>query len=206
MSIDLLARWALDSYAYNRDADDSLLEPLLTVVGGDYDALTTVGDVRMAEHAVDQLAFLIGYVGYPCDAVYVTCTWESLSIERPVSEVMIQRDVEIVLDETTRSALLCWAHSIPTSESTLYMLIKHVNDDGTHRWEGITARHAAELETFKPLAVAAHAFDPYPIGSEALESRQEAMRILIEANGATHDSLFYEPGTLLAAARKHNSK
>jgi hypothetical protein len=202
--LDMLARWAVLNYAANRDSEDALMEPLLTVVGGDYDALTTPGNVIMGESSVDSLAFLIGYIGYPCDAVYLTCTWEAISVERPVEEVtatLIPADLEA--DETTRTALLCWAHSIPTRETVLLILNRHIDDKGEPHWLGVQAPPATGMDIFAPLTEAAHCYDDLPIVDHAAFGRQAAMRVLIDLNGDTHDSLFYEPGTLLEAARNH---
>jgi hypothetical protein len=203
--LDALAKWALESYAHNRDSEEAMMLPLLTVVGGDYDTLTAPAVDSPGDSSVEVLAFLIGYVGYPCDAVYLTCTWEAISVEADVPAVtadLITPD-ELTLDQTARTALVCWAHSIPTSETVLFIMHRHLHDDGSPHWIGREEPGAVDLPLFAPLAEAAHAYDSLPIQADAHEWRQAAMRVIIDLNGNTHDSLFYEPGTLLATARNH---
>jgi hypothetical protein len=204
--LDMLARWALDSYTHNRDGEDAMLAPLLCVVGGDLDALTTTGEVIIGNEDIPRLAFLIGYLGYPCDAVYLTCTWEALSVESTAAvtpdgvPTMIAGPPPLDEAPSMRTAIMCWAHAVPTRESVLLMRTRHLDDHGGAHWHDVAAQGAAELSAFAPLMDAAHAFDPYPIDSDELLDRREAQAILQEANGATHDTLFYDPGTLMRAA------
>ena len=196
--LEVLGRWAIRSFAAHREEDGR--KPLLAVVGGDYDALSTSGDIHVYDD-VEQLAWLVGYIGYPCDAIYVVCTWEGVSVERDIDHIKVGEPTE--LDATTRLAVISWAHCIPTRQSLLLTLSRHFDDDGTVNWYGIVDRVAAEMDTFSPLMAAAHTFDQY---APELAGRQRAMQLIIDDNEQTHDTIFYEPGTLLEAARTVSDK
>lgn len=101
--------------------------PFVAIVGAERDAIGSAE--AFGETMVENLAFMTGYLAYPCDAVYVTVCMPVIG-EHPDGSAL----PEIVRNKL---AMVAWSYSIPTAERHTLMMVRDICDDGTERWEQV---------------------------------------------------------------------
>ena len=175
--LELLARYWVGKYASTVHREpDANHPPLIAVVGAEADAMGTADAFGDTAHT--NMAFLAGYLGYPCDAAYMATVWEH-TIE-------------------SGRAVLTWAHCIPTRETQVLSLAWQ-----GHGWKpyDLTAHYSENPAEFTAIEYAAHDFEQFPPHPESQSMRAVARDMVKRDNGNGFQAEVLASGTLLARAR-----
>ena len=186
--LELLAKYWISKYAsVIKQEPDMDHPPLIAVVGAAADAMGTADMFGDTEY--DNMAFLAGYLGYPCDAAYVATVWESpgLVIEHPDGPVA----------EIGRT-VLSWAHCIPTRETKVLALVWR---DGWWDPYDLTAQYTGGNSEFTAIEYAAHDFEKFPPHPDDQRHRAVARDMVKRDNGTGFQAEVLQPGSLMARAR-----
>jgi len=170
--IDVVARYWAQRYARTL-RDDKTAAPLVAIVGHEMDAIGTadIGKPSM----IEELAWLTGYLTYPCDGVYVTAVFDP------------QPDT-----------VLCWTHLIATNETRVLAIVL---DRDEQRFIPVDVSEDYDEDFFEPLHRAAHDFDKFaPEPGEDLD-RKVARDEVIRNDGIGYMARLFDPSYTMNAAR-----
>lgn len=201
--LELLADYWSMLFAVRADESEQPLPPLCVVTGAEADAVASwLGDGS----DVPSLAHLMGMLVYPCDAIHVVGCFASMA-------VIIAEDDDVpegvgADDPRSQLAITCWAHTIPTSETEVRVVVRHIADDGSTAFD-ILDEHdidhdaADAVDPFLMLRAAAHDYDSYSIPEGEADNRRLALQIIENANDEGHfHAEFLEPGAVLTWLRE----
>jgi hypothetical protein len=163
--------------------------PFVAIVGKERDA---VGSAEaFGSTIIENLAFMTGYLGYPCDAVYVTAVFPVMG--------QLPHEADLPTEFQHKLSAVAWSHCVATSETYTLMMIRNINDDGTETWEQVNPGVEADASC-APLVTAAHDFDREKIADLESISRRNARDLVLRSNGFGYNVTFLPAGESLDQA------
>lgn len=190
--LDRLARYWVERYAQAiQDDPDMEQPPVIGIVGAQADAIGTADAFGTTE--TENLAFLAGYLGYPCDAAYIAAAWEVTGVE-----LYEPRDIE---PTDLRRSVLAWAHCVPTRETKVLILLGHLTDNGRMKWLPVDISESFDHDMFVGIEYAAHDFEKFPPQQDDHVARRVARDLIMRDNGTGYKAQMLDSGLLMSRAR-----
>jgi len=169
-------------------------EPIIAVVGHASDMIASAD--KFGDNPIDNLAFMAGFLTYPCDATYITCiqpVYGLPSEDGTVPEEVAEIDMHL--------AIVAWTHAIPTREFATAMHVRHLLDDGTSTWEHVNLTGQETL--FDPVVAAMHDYDRFEPHPNDERLRKFALDTVVRDNGNGYEVTALPAGTIIAHAEHH---
>ena len=180
-----LSRFWMDQYLRQQDRP-----PFVAIVGGERDAIGSAE--AFGTTLVENLAFMTGYLAYPCDAVYVTACMPVIG-EHPDAANL----PKIVRHNL---AVVAWSYCVPTAEAYSLMMIRDIDDDGGERWEQVDP--APEIiDVFAPFVEALQRADQAGLADLESVYRRSARDLVVRNNGLGYAVTFLASREILDTAR-----
>lgn len=190
--LERLARYWVERYATAiQDDPDMEQPPVIGVIGAQADAIGTAD--AFGDTEVENLAFLAGYLGYPCDAAYIAAAWEVTGVELHEPRDIGPADM--------RRSVLAWAHCVPTRETKVLILIGHIGDNGRMKWVPVDVSESFEHDLFTGIEYAAHDFEKFPPQEGDHIHRRVARDLVLRDNGTGYQVQLLDQGSIIARAR-----
>ena len=184
--LDCLARYWVEKYAATVRADGNQ-SPIIGIVGAQADAIGTAD--AFGETDVENMAFLAGYLGFPCDAAYIAAAWEADRLPQDVG----------VHPSECRS-VLTWTHCIPTRETRVLIMIGNRQPNGRFSWVPVDASDTDD-DMFVPIEYAAHDFEKFPPQDGDHVYRKVARDLVLRDNGTGYQAQLLDSGSIMVRAR-----
>lgn len=147
-----LAKYWGSCYAADIEASSTSPSELsIAVVGHESDGMMVDCESNMSP--MEHLAWAATYVGYPCDAVWVTVNYR-----------------------ITDGAILNYTHLVPTNESLVLLIAK-----AKGKWRSKVLDDAEHLDFFEPVRSACHEYDNMPIEDGEADARRMARDLVEQA-------------------------
>jgi hypothetical protein len=215
--LTLLAAYWSEKYSDSLDdvpegmSSDQMRRPLCAVVGADADAIGWTDSFGGTE--IENMAWLTGYLGYPCDAIYVIAVIPAdiMPYSESLGRIPENNEANKVM---LRPGFVTWAHCIPTNETTVVTFVPCVDDHGITHWMKIvdegrsadTPDHGGgaigpDDPAWQPIRKAAHDFDHSLISPDDHSDRVVARAHIEKQNGQFYDAELLERNAILRAAR-----
>ncbi len=212
--LTLLAVYWSEKYSNSLDdvpeglTREQMRRPLCAIVGADADAIGWTDAFGVTE--IENMAWLTGYLGYPCDAIYVITVIPAdiMPYSESLGRIPENNEVNAVM---VRPGFVTWAHCIPTNETSVITFVPCVDDQGVTHWTKI--EQGAESPDHKdgtigpddpawqPIRQAAHDFDRVLISPDDASDRELARSHIEKHNGQFFDAEILEQNAILRAAR-----
>lgn len=179
-------------------AEETEVPATLSVVGRQADMIGSAEG--FGDNDVDNMAFLMGYLAYPCDAAYmVAClpVWgvEVLDPANPPDVTRITTD-----DPQVVNSFLLWGHCVPTRETHVVMAVRSVLDDGSVQWVAVDPTNDVTAE-WPEFEREAHAYDSYKVIDGEERGRELACDLILQSNGNGYVVTKFDSGQMMAAAK-----
>jgi hypothetical protein len=180
-----LSRFWMEQYLRRQDRP-----PFVAIVGAERDAIGSAE--AFGTTIVENLAFMTGYLAYPCDAVYVT-------VCMPV--VGVHPD-GMALPEVARHqlAVVAWSYSVPTAERHSIMMIRDIDDDGIEHWEQVDPHPEVEA-VFAGIEMACRSRGHSELSDLEAVHRRSARDVIERTNGLGYVVTFLGSREILDTAR-----
>jgi hypothetical protein len=191
--LECLARYWVERYAKAiQDNPEDEQPPVIGVVGAQADAIGTAD--MFGDTEIENLAFLAGYLGFPCDAAYIAAAWEGTGIE-------LVGDLDDIGVHDMRRSVMAWVHCIPTRETKVLVLLGHVTDNGRMAWLPVDVSESSGHRMFTGIEYAAHDFEKFPPQDGDMRYRKLARDLVQRDNGTGYKAQLLDSGALVARAR-----
>lgn len=188
--------WAMKAVAdvsKNIRAGTPFMLPAFTaIVGKRKDAVGA--SEAFGDDDLEKLEWIIAFLGYPCEAEYVTAVTHVMTAHHPDGAPAILTVDEATSDPELQHGVMAWTYCLTTETWTAKLLARFVCDHNRETWvecEPHLGNHPDRL-------IAAIREFSEPDGLDDARNRMVAADLVVRNNGSGYTVTFMDPGFLAA--------